>query len=190
MGPRRTNLRLRVTFHVSRILFYVVFHLDRLKLVAARKGQRLAYGATHHDHLIKVRRLHDRQQNLLPFAVRQLKQPFPMVGHNVFVQQPHLVGVPVGGNFGALPDVTLDRLLRPPMPTNDIRVLGREENEIPPTSPLPLPVKVTVVPGGHGSEKGNGVQHAFWGSVISTWTKLNLYFSPQLFGPQSVTSVV
>ena len=25
---------------------------------------------------------------------------------------------------------------------------------------------------------------------ISTWTKLNLYFSPQLFGPQSVTSVV
>ena len=26
--------------------------------------------------------------------------------------------------------------------------------------------------------------------VLSTWTKLNLYFSPQLFGPQSVTSVV
>ena len=25
---------------------------------------------------------------------------------------------------------------------------------------------------------------------ISTWTKLNLYFSPQLFGPQAVTSVV
>ena len=25
---------------------------------------------------------------------------------------------------------------------------------------------------------------------LSTWTKLNLYFSPQLFGPQSVTSVV
>ena len=25
---------------------------------------------------------------------------------------------------------------------------------------------------------------------VSTWTKLNLYFSPQLFGPQSVTSVV
>ena len=27
-------------------------------------------------------------------------------------------------------------------------------------------------------------------SMLSTWTKLNLYFSPQLFGPQSVTSVV
>ena len=27
-------------------------------------------------------------------------------------------------------------------------------------------------------------------AVISTWTKLNLYFSPQLFGPQAVTSVV
>ena len=26
--------------------------------------------------------------------------------------------------------------------------------------------------------------------LLSTWTKLNLYFSPQLFGPQSVTSVV
>ena len=25
---------------------------------------------------------------------------------------------------------------------------------------------------------------------LSTWTKLNLYFSPQLFGPQAVTSVV
>ena len=30
------------------------------------------------------------------------------------------------------------------------------------------------------------VTHGF----LSTWTKLNLYFSPQLFGPQSVTSVV
>ena len=27
-------------------------------------------------------------------------------------------------------------------------------------------------------------------TLISTWTKLNLYFSPQLFGPQAVTSVV
>ena len=28
------------------------------------------------------------------------------------------------------------------------------------------------------------------GIYLSTWTKLNLYFSPQLFGPQAVTSVV
>ena len=27
-------------------------------------------------------------------------------------------------------------------------------------------------------------------TFLSTWTKLNLYFSPQLFGPQAVTSVV
>ena len=32
--------------------------------------------------------------------------------------------------------------------------------------------------------------HALDAVFVSTWTKLNLYFSPQLFGPQSVTSVV
>ena len=35
----------------------------------------------------------------------------------------------------------------------------------------------------------SGVQRETY-DFVSTWTKLNLYFSPQLFGPQSVTSVV
>ena len=42
---------------------------------------------------------------------------------------------------------------------------------------------LTIVKGFVEDYKGGSIQ-------VSTWTKLNLYFSPQLFGPQSVTSVV